>query len=282
MHTGFPRKVVDAVMAVIEARLRRRRAPLLAGLSGVQGSGKSTLAAQLVHDARARGINAIAMSIDDFYFGRRARQKIARDVHPLLATRGVPGTHDIELLERTLDALSRASAPRPASLPRFDKGRDTRAPPSRWSLVTQAPQLIVLEGWCVAIDAQNERALLRPINALERRHDADRRWRTHVNAQLRGPYARIWRRFDLLVLLQAPGFDIVARWRDEQERVLRRRHARHALTSADVTRFVEHFERLSRHALRTLPGKADLTIVLDEKRTPQSTRPGNIVLDHGC
>ncbi len=81
------------------------------GLAGLQGSGKSTLAAQLCAALTQRGIATLAMSLDDFYFGRGERKRLARDVHPLLATRGVPGTHDLDLLARTV----RRSAPRIAA-----------------------------------------------------------------------------------------------------------------------------------------------------------------------
>jgi D-glycerate 3-kinase len=56
---------------------------------------------------------------------------------PLLRTRGVPGTHEIELLLSVLAALPNASDKLPVTWPRFDKGRDTRMPPSRWPRVTR-------------------------------------------------------------------------------------------------------------------------------------------------
>jgi D-glycerate 3-kinase len=258
----------DAVVAaVLELALRDARPrPALLGLSGLQGSGKSTLAAQLVGAAQRRGIAALAMSIDDFYLGRAARLRLARTVHPLLATRGVPGTHDVDLLRRTLDALAIATPEQPARVPRFDKGRDTRLPPSLWRRVSLVPSLIVLEGWCIGVPPQSAAALRRPVNALERDEDAGAHWRGWVNEQLTLRYVPLWQRLDHLVMLQAPDYDIVRRWRDEQERALRLRHAQRALTPAALRRFLMHYERLSRQALKTLPTLADLRIVLDSKR----------------
>jgi D-glycerate 3-kinase len=257
----------DAIVhAVLDALTRAEPRPWLIGLSGLQGSGKSTLAAQLVEMASRRGIVALALSIDDFYFGRAARQRLARDVHPLLATRGVPGTHDIELLHGTLDALRAATPRRPARVPRFDKGLDTRVAPSRWHRVARMPDLVILEGWCIGVPPQDSAALVRPVNQLEHDEDRDALWRNWVNARLGRHYVPLWQQLDRLIMLQAPAYAVVARWRDEQERALRRRNAPRALTPTALKRFLMHYERLSRHALKALPSRADLRIVLDENR----------------
>lgn len=247
------------------ARIARARRPFVLGISGLQGSGKSTLAQALLREARRRGLRAVTLSLDDVYYGRRARAALARRVHPLFATRGVPGTHDAALLARTLEALARATPRRPARLPRFDKGRDTRRPPSRWPRVEHPPHLIVLEGWCLGLRPQRADALSVPVNALERREDADGRWRRAVNRALRA-YQPLWRRLDALVLLTAPSFAVVRRWRGQQERALRRHGAPRAIDAKALARFIAHYERLSRHALATLPARADVRIELDAAR----------------
>ncbi|HEX7112003.1 MAG TPA: kinase [Mizugakiibacter sp.] len=260
-----PAALAAPLLRYCAARIARTRRPFLLGISGLQGSGKSTLAQALLREARRQGLRAVALSLDDFYYGRRARAALARRVHPLFATRGAPGTHDVALLARTLDALAGATPRRPARLPRFDKGRDTRRPPSRWPLVAETPQLIVLEGWCLGLRPQRADALSVPANALERREDADGRWRHAVNRALR-TYQPLWRRLDALALLAAPSFAVVRRWRGQQERALRRRGAPRAMDAAALARFIAHYERLSRHALATLPARADVRIVLDRDR----------------
>ncbi len=265
-HSGYAPAVVAATLDALLAHWRARRRPWLVGLSGLQGSGKSTFAAQLADAARARGIAAQVLSLDDFYLGRRERAQLARAVHPLLATRGVPGTHDTGLLQNTLDALRTAAPSLPACVPRFDKGRDTRVPPSRWRRVVAPPALIVLEGWCIGVPAQTAAALRRPLNALERDEDPHARWRNWVNARLADDYARLWRRLDTQVLLQAPGFAVVSRWRNQQEHALRRRGAPHAMDAATLARFLMHYERLSRQALAALPARVDLRLLLDADR----------------
>jgi D-glycerate 3-kinase len=246
-------------------RIARSRRPYILGLSGLQGSGKSTLARVMKAQAEARGWPTEVLALDDFYYARSDREALARDVHPLLRTRGVPGTHEIELMMSVLAALPHASDKLPVSHPRFDKGRDTRFPPSRWPRTTRPPRLVIVEGWALGIRPQLQAALARPINELERTEDPDGSWRHWVNKQLRG-YQPLWRKFDALIVLQAPNWEIVRRWRGEQEQELLARHAPLAMDATAMERFLAHFERLSRHALATLPALADTCVEYDDDR----------------
>ncbi len=241
------------------------RPPVFA-IAGLQGTGKSTLSAQLAKAGGARGLNIVVLSIDDFYLTRRERLALARQVHPLLATRGPPGTHDVGLAVRTVDALRRMRRGSVACLPRFDKISDRRLPPSRWRPVRSKPDLIIFEGWFLKVPPESERALRRPLNALERTEDRDGVWRRYCNEALKD-YAPLWRRFDRLLFLQGPGFEIVPSWRWQQEQTLQAAHpGRSAMTRAQVERFVLFFERVSRQALRCLPAIADETLRIDARR----------------
>ncbi|MFT3763456.1 MAG: kinase [Pseudoxanthomonas sp.] len=274
---GFP---ADLVAEALDATLALRvdRVPVL-GVSGLQGTGKSTLAAQIAAAAAARGLRAAVVSIDDFYLRKAEREALAREVHPLLATRGPPGTHDLALALRTLDALRAGEA---VALPRFDKLADDRLPETRWerSGANAGPgsgpwrDLVVFEGWFLGTPAEGEAALAEPVNALERDEDADGAWRRWCNAALARDYPALWARIDALWFLQPPGFEIVPKWRWQQECSLEARAlqtsnpTRRAMTRAQVERFVQHYERVSRQALRTLPALADRTVPLDADRRP--------------
>jgi D-glycerate 3-kinase len=235
------------------------------GISGLQGSGKSTLAAQMARLAAQRGKSVAVLSIDDVYLDRDVRAALGREVHPLLATRGPPGTHDIALACRVLDALR---AGRTASLPRFDKIGDRRMPVADW------PQggpvdLVLLEGWFLGTPPEPAEALTEPINALERNEDGDGSWRRYCNDALARHYPTLWRRIDRLLFLQGPGFEVVPEWRWQQEQALQAANPhRRAMTRAQVDRFVQFFERTSRQALRTLPAIADRSVQLDAARLP--------------
>ena len=260
---------VDRVVLPLAEQVARARHPLIVGVCGTQASGKSTLVAALGGLLEAKGLRTALLSIDDLYLTREERQDLARRIHPLLTTRGPPGTHDVELGLETLDGLLRAG---PVALPRFDKARDTRRPPSDWDSVLGPVDVVLFEGWCVGARPQPAAALAEPVNALERDEDPDGRWRRFVNEALAGPYQALFRRVDLLVMLKAPGFEVVLDWRIEQERKLKARLAAAgagpALTMGDaaIARFIAHYERLTRHILAEMPGRADVVVELDEDR----------------
>lgn len=241
--------------------------PVVIGLCGAQGSGKTTLADAVVAACGAEGLRSATLSLDDLYLTRAERQSLARAVHPLLATRGVPGTHDVALGVAVLEALERGEA---AVLPRFDKIGDDRRPRAQWPLGPASCQVLVFEGWCVGARPQPKEALASPVNRLEAEEDPRGIWRGYVNDALAGPYRRLFARIDRLILLAAPRFEVVHRWRLEQERELALNAGREAeaMDEAQVARFISHYERLTRHILSEMPARANLIVRLDEERRP--------------
>jgi len=234
-------------------------------ITGLQGTGKSTIAAQLVDLARERGLRAVALSIDDFYLDHDERGRLGREVHPLLATRGPPGSHDVALACEVVESLREGRSTR---LPRFDKIADRRLPTAEWPVVDGA-ELVLFEGWFQKVPPQAPQALAEPVNALERDEDPDGIWRAYCNNSLVRDYAPLWSRLDRLLFLQGPGFDRVPEWRWQQECTLQAAHPdRAAMTRPQVMRFVQFFERVSRHGWPLLPEIADRTVRLDASRRP--------------
>ena len=126
----------DAIEAAILGWLgESARRPLVLGLCGAQGSGKSTLSLALCERLRAKGLANASLSLDDLYLAPESRAILARTIHPLLAIRGVPGTHDVALGEQILDDLI---AGRPTLLPRFDKADDRPLRREHWQPVPAA------------------------------------------------------------------------------------------------------------------------------------------------
>ena len=263
---GYPDCVVNALADHIDAAPLGRETALRVGISGLQGSGKSTLARQLKSVLEQRGVATTHISLDDFYLLHSERLRLAREVHPLLATRGVPGTHDFAWLASTLDHLSSASTRLPVAVPCFDKPSDDRATSDRWQTVLAAPAVILFEGWCIGVPAQPDAALVEPINALERDEDAEAIWRRWVNTILRDHYEPIWHSLDTLIVLQAPSFDVVTLWRGDAERRRREQGDAHAMSDNALTRFIAHYERISHQSLATLPALANRLLRLDAGR----------------
>lgn len=256
---------------------RHAEAPLLLGINGAQGTGKSTLADFLAIATKDLfGWSVAVLSIDDFYRTKSERAALAREVHPLLATRGVPGTHDVGLLGGTLDRLLSLGDGDRLALPRFSKADDDRADPATWPEVDGPVDLIILEGWCVGSMAADASESPEPINALERNEDPDGRWRAWVEARLRSDYAPVFDRLDALVFLAAPSFEAVYRWRLEQEEKLAVTGTGAGIMSAsEVARFVQCFERITRRNLQSMPARAEAVLLLDEGHRVIETRYNN-------
>jgi D-glycerate 3-kinase len=245
--------------------------PLLVGINGCQGSGKTTLADYFSILFKAHGLKCVAISIDDFYLTYQQRQDLATDIHPLLATRGVPGTHDLTLALATINTLKNQSGA--VSIPRFNKADDDRFPEEQWTTINEHLDIIILEGWCVGIPAQTPQDLVSPINHLESSSDADGKWRRYVNRQLESNYRELWALIDCLVMLKAPDFDCVYQWRLEQEQKLARSLCRAELamtnkvmTPEQIKHFIQHYERLTRHSLAHLAKRSQHLLELDSQR----------------
>jgi D-glycerate 3-kinase len=242
----------------------RKQATAVVALCGAQGSGKTTVAAATRALLAERGCTALVLSLDDLYLPHAERQRLAREVHPRLAVRGPPGTHDVPLGLHLLAAVARDRA---IALPRFYKATDDPAPPETRPRFQGPAEVVIFEGWCVGARPQPREALRAPINALERDEDPDGRWRSFVNTALAAAYPPLFEAHDALVLLQAPGFEAVAHWREEQEAKLRARTGA-GMSGAEIARFVAHYERLTRWILDEMPARADRVFALDADRRP--------------
>ena len=247
-------------------------APIV-GFTGCQGSGKSTLVPLMANVMREfHGVSAVVLSLDDFYLTKAARAALAASIHPLFATRGVPGTHDLALLNETITALRLARAAVP--VPTFDKARDNRTEMVHWRQVSAPTQLILLEGWCIGLSPQKESELEAPVNQVEVEQDPSLIWRREANRQLANEYADLFGELEALLLLQAPSFDAVFEWRWQQEQRLSEQFQKDhsdkpdpTMSRSEVTDFVLHYQRLTEHALKTLPDQADFVWELATDRS---------------
>ncbi len=244
---------------------------LLVGINGCQGSGKSTIAAlitQVLTDIQGKKV--ANLSIDDFYYKKSQRQQLAEEVHPLFATRGVPGTHDTELLNRTLQQLLHTSGN--IKIPRFNKAVDDRFPEINWDSIEGPVDIIILEGWCVGVTPQPGNELYTPTNTLEIEEDIQAIWRNTINKAIKEKYSPIFEKFNQLIMLKAPSFECVYDWRKKQEDKLQMSQSNQdkdagamsgIMNESALQRFIQHYQRLTEHMLTTLPQKADVIFHLN-------------------
>ena len=202
--------VHEWVCAVVEDH---NDVPVL-GLSGAQGIGKTT---SLERIRNGTDMNVAVLSLDDFYLPKAERTKLADTVHPLCETRGVPGTHDLDLLKQAIARLKRGDANAEVKWPSFNKVTDDRSGASQWNSFAGRPDAILVEGWLVGALGSPEMTTDRPINDLEAEYDSKGLWRAWQFDELRLRYEPFWAEFEAFLHLKAPNFEVVHRWRCEQE-----------------------------------------------------------------
>lgn len=240
--------------------------PPVIGIAGSQGSGKSTLC-----DFLALLLEPCAIvSLDDYYLGREQRQNLARDRHPLLATRGVPGTHDTLAGIAAIQSLRNGPWQPPIPMRRFSKADDDLLPREQWGAFCEKPRAILFEGWCVGCPLLPE--IDPPMNALEANEDPDGSWRREIQRALEEEYSSWFDELDALVFLRAPSFEKVFEWRAHQEAQLRKLQpdGMRLMDDVQLRRFLDHYERLTRHMLQLLPQMADATIPLGDDHRMRS------------
>ncbi|MEI6895086.1 MAG: kinase [Colwellia sp.] len=239
------------------------------GINGCQGSGKSTLTDYVAEYLMSKyHLNVVIMSLDDFYLPSESRKQLAREIHPLLATRGVPGTHDMPALNRVLTLLTEQKTG--FSIPRFNKATDEPFAQDQWTSIEKPIDIILLEGWCWGVQSQTDAQLQAPINELESQHDASGKWRNYVNQQLKVAYEPLYKIMDFWLALQAPSFDCIYKWRLEQEQKLKDRNVglsdSKIMSPEQVLNFTQYFQRLSVQGCNTIANSADIIFLLDSSR----------------
>ncbi len=267
-YAHMAQRYFEPVVEALAEQVSKLKQPLMVGINGCQGSGKTTLSHYLEYRLTSAGYRVLSLSLDDFYLSKSARVALSNDVHPLLKTRGVPGTHNVELLKSTLDGLKTGQKGLP--IPRFNKAEDDCMPESEWQTTESRQDIVILEGWCWGARHVEAEMLGEAVNDLEAERDKEGIWRRFVNDQLKQyetlyPYMKFW------LMLKAPNFDCVFRWRLEQEHKLAASvgstsSAGGIMSDSEVKTFVQHYQRITEQVLDSLPEEADLVWELDDQR----------------
>lgn len=252
----------------IASHHNNKKAPVTIGINGAQGSGKTTLTDLLVLLLNKKfHLHAVGLSIDDFYLTKQERKNLARDIHPLFITRGVPGTHDVKLASNTISQLVQGVTN--IAIPRFDKASDDRYPKQQWEVIREKVDVVIFEGWCVGAKPQETEQLTAPINALEEEHDPQGIWRTYVNQKLSTDYPPLFDLIDYWIMFKAPSFDCVLSWRLEQEKKLNDILLigdNTTMNDEDIFFFIQHYQRLTESLLRIPAEQVNCLFELNSNR----------------
>jgi len=236
------------------------------GLAGGQGAGKSTITQiiKLILEKKYN-LNIVCFSIDDFYKTSSERIKLSKKIHQLFKTRGVPGTHDTNLIRKTFLNLRKKNF-KPLTIPRFDKSKDERSLKKKWQKIKKQPQIIIFEGWCVGAMPQKKKYLKKSINILEKKYDSNLIWRSKVNYELKNEYRKIFNKINKLIFLKVPNFECVYKWRLLQEKKLQlKSKGKKIMSSTQVRKFIMYYERITKQMLVDLTKEAYVVLYLDKK-----------------
>jgi len=250
----------------IENKYKKKKKTLFLGFSGGQGSGKTTVAKILKIILKKFFKRKIHVSsIDDFYKTLKDRNKMSYTTHPLFKTRGVPGTHDINLVKKFFYFIKKNKFEK-TKLPKFDKSIDDRLKKKYWYNIKEKPEIVILEGWCVGAQPQPNFLIKKPINILEKYEDQDLIWRKHVNEKLKREYKKLFAMIDCYIFMKIPNFNMVFKWRLLQENKLRKvlRYKKKIMSYNEIKRFIMFYQRITLQMVRDLSKSASIVMLLNK------------------
>ena len=253
-----------------------KKKPLMIGLAGGQGSGKTTISSILTLILQKYfKLKVFKVSIDDFYKTRKNRKLLSKNKHPLLMTRGVPGTHDVDLILKFFKKVKSKSF-KNLTVPKFNKAIDDRCKKSLWFKLKSKPDVVIFEGWCVGAKAQTNKQLKIPINSLERAYDQGIKWRSHVNNQLKSKYKTLFKQLDGLLYLKAKNFNILRNWRLKQERKLwvqtKEKKNLKIMSSGDVINFMQTYQRITQQMFKDAIKSSSIIMNLNKNHQIEKIR----------
>ena len=258
------KKIYIPISFWIENKYKKKGETLILGFSGGQGSGKTTVTGILKIILKKFFKRRIHVSsIDDFYKTLEDRNKISNKIHPLLKTRGVPGTHDINLVKDFFNIIRKKKFKK-IKLPKFEKAGDNRAKKKYWFNIKQKPEIVILEGWCVGAKPQSNSLIKKPINTLEKHEDRDLIWRKYVNKKLKKEYKQLFSMIDHFIFMKIPNFRIVLKWRLLQENKLKKKsHSKKKVMSFnEIERFIMFYQRITLQMMKDLSKSASVLMLL--------------------
>ena len=258
------KKIYIPIAFWINEKYKKKEKTLFIGFAGSQGSGKTTITSILKIILKIFFKREIHVSsIDDFYKTFKDRKKMSRQIHPLFETRGVPGTHDINMIKNFFIRIKKKKFKK-FYLPKFDKSIDDRMEKKYWYNIKKKPEIIILEGWCVGAKPQLESLIKKPINIVEKHEDNNSIWRNYANEKLKKEYKNLFGMIDHFIYMKIPNFDIVFKWRFLQEDKLKKKinSNKKTMSYKEIKRFIMFYERITLQMMKDLSKSASVTMFL--------------------
>ncbi len=250
--------------------------PFLIGLAGGQGTGKTTTSSILkIILEKYFHLNVFKISIDDFYKTRKERVLLSKKIHPMLLTRGVPGTHDINMMLNFFKKIQSKKF-NSLQLPNFNKAIDDRFAKKYWYNIKKRPDVIIFEGWCVGAKPEKKSTLNKAINSMEKKKDQKKIWRKYVNQQLKLKYNDLYSQLNCLIYLKAKNFSLLQKWRLKQENKLwlkSKKTSKHKIMNKeDVISFMQTYQRITENMFRKMTKHASILVNLGSDHQIKSIR----------
>ena len=256
------------------AKKANNKKPYFVGLAGGQGTGKTTISSiiKIILEKNFK-LKVFKISIDDFYKTRKERLNLSKKIHPLLMTRGVPGTHDVQ---RMLDFFKKMKSKnfKKMKLPNFNKAVDDRSSKKNWYKIDQKPDVIIFEGWCVGAKSELNKTLKRSINSLEKDNDQKLVWRKYVNQQLKTKYKELYSKLNCMIYLKAKNFSLLQKWRLKQEHKLwlktKKSSSHKVMKKEDVINFMQTYQRITENMFKKMPNYVSIILNLNSNHQIKS------------
>ena len=247
-----------------------KKRPYFVGLAGGQGTGKTTISSLIkIILTKYFDLKVFRISIDDFYKTRKERINLSKRIHPMLLTRGVPGTHDINMMLSFFKKI-KINNFKSISLPKFNKAIDDRFNKRYWYKLKNKPDVIIFEGWCVGAKAQNNKDLKNSLNSIEKTYDKNIKWRKYVNNQLKTKYKLLFRQLDGLLFLKPKNFNSLKNWRIKQERKLWEKNKNKKnlkiMNMDDLLNFMQTYQRITQQMFKDGPKISSIMMKLNSRQ----------------
>ncbi len=233
-------------------------------ISGAQGCGKTTLLKLINKNFNNfYNLSPLCISLDDYYLTKKQRSELSNKIHPLFITRGVPGTHDIEKLVKTISLFDKKKYP--IKLNKFDKLFDDRS--NKIEIISSKKDILILEGWCCDCSFIEKKYLEKNFNKIEK-IDKNYIWRNYYNNKLKNEYRSLFSRFEYSIFLKVPNFKNVLDWRLNQEKklLLSSRKKNNFMKLNDIKNFILYYEKITKWMLLKKNIKASLIIYIDHNQ----------------